>query len=74
MQFNDQLINYKMFAMLSRISQAGLNLGKGEGFFGIPYSSDGKLTTNAQIAEWVDQTYIFKVDEQIPQPLFCRGK
>ena len=60
--------------MLFRISQAGLNLGKGEGFFEIPYSSDGTLTTNAQTAKWVNKTYIFKVDEQKPQPLFCRGK
>ena len=56
------------------IIQAGLNLGKVGGFYGIPYSSDGKLTINAAIDKWEDKTYIFKVDEQIPHQLFCGGK
>ena len=55
------------------IIQAGLNLGNKGGFYGIPYSSDGKLTTNAAIDKWEDKTYIFKVDEQNPHQLFCGG-
>jgi hypothetical protein len=66
------IFKYSTLASENKKIRAGLNLGKGEGFFGIPHSSDGKLNTEAQIIKWVDQTYIFKVDEQIPQQLFCR--
>ena len=44
------------------------------GFYGIPYSTDGKLMIDVQVNKWVGETYIFKVDQRTPQQLFCQGK